>query len=223
MSAALFDPTPLAWRALPAPAGARAVRVGLVVRDFNAPVRPVEDAAVAVAAAAAEAIRLQVDAARMAGFTAGEAAATAHEALSRATQEAAALAAIATALEQSMVAARSAAMDAAQGLAALLLAALAAALPDASARLAADQAARLAAALGPLLAEGLAVRLHVAAGCGAAAVARIADPRVTVAEDPALPPGDARAAWRGGGASLSLAARQAAVAEMLASFDLQES
>lgn len=223
MSAAPFDPTPMAWRALPAPPGARAVRVGLVVRDFNAPIPPVQDAAAATAATDAEALRSRLEAARTAGFAAGEAAATAHQAQSRETLEATTLAAMATALNQSTAAARSAAMEAAQGLATLLLAALASALPDASARLAADQAARLAATLGPLLTEGLAVKLNVAAGYGDAAAARIADPRVTVAEDPTLPPGDASAVWRGGGASLSLAARQAAVTDMLACFQLQES
>ena len=49
-----------------------------------------------------------------------------------------------------------------------------------------------------------------------------AEPALTITEDPSLPPGDAAAAWRGGGATLSLAARRRAVAALLHAFDLQE-
>jgi hypothetical protein len=104
----------------------------------------------------------------------------------------------------------------------MLAAALDAALPEAAARLAPEAAARLADALRPLLESGVAVTLRVAPGCAAAAAARIGDPALAIEEDQALPPGDASAAWRGGGAAVSLAARRQAVAALLQAFDLQE-
>jgi hypothetical protein len=82
---------------------------------------------------------------------------------------------------------------------------------------------RLASELRPLLEEGVAVRLRVAPGVAAVAAARINDASLAVEEDPSLPPGDAVAAWRGGGAALSLAARRKAIAAVLAAFELQES
>ncbi len=220
MSAALFEPAPFAWRAPPVRGAARAAHGGLVVPDFDAPLPLAEDPAAELLAAAAEAARLET--VRAADFAAGEAAGAAREAQSRMARDAAVLAAMALALEQAEAAARSAAIDGSQAVATLLLAALDAALPEAAARLAPEAAARLAAVLLPLLAEGLAVTLHVAAGCGEAAAGRLADPRVKVAEDAALPPGDARATWRGGGACLSLAARRQAVADMLACFQLRK-
>ncbi|CAA9242963.1 MAG: hypothetical protein AVDCRST_MAG08-1719, partial [uncultured Acetobacteraceae bacterium] len=57
----------------------------------------------------------------------------------------------------------------------------------------------------------------------AAAAARIGDrPGLAVEEDAALAPGDARASWRGGNAKASLAARRAAVAEIMGALGLQE-
>ena len=52
--------------------------------------------------------------------------------------------------------------------------------------------------------------------------ARIGATALAITEDPDLPPGDAGAAWRGGGAALSLAARRQAIAALLQAFDLQE-
>jgi hypothetical protein len=53
-------------------------------------------------------------------------------------------------------------------------------------------------------------------------VARIGATALAITEDPDLPPGDAAAAWRGGGAALSLTARRQAIAALLQAFDLQE-
>ncbi|WP_343898162.1 hypothetical protein, partial [Craurococcus roseus] len=92
-----------------------------------------------------------------------------------------------------------------------------------AARLAPDSAAALAALLEPLLRDGVAVTLHVAGGEAAGAAARIGGrPGLAVEEDAALAPGDARASWRGGSAVSSLAARRAAVAEVLGALGLQE-
>ena len=56
-----------------------------------------------------------------------------------------------------------------------------------------------------------------------AAAARIGNrPGLAVEEDAALAPGDARASWRGGEARSSLAARRAAVAEIMGALGLQE-
>ena len=104
----------------------------------------------------------------------------------------------------------------------LLLAALDAALPAAAARLAPESAAELAAMLEPLLRDGVAVTLFVGTGEAESAAARIADARIAVEEDAALAPGDARASWRGGTAKASLAARRAAVAEIMGALGLQE-
>jgi hypothetical protein len=105
----------------------------------------------------------------------------------------------------------------------LLLTALDAALPAAAARLAPDTAAALAALVEPLLRDGVAVTLSVAGGGAEAAAARIgAKPGLAVEEDAALAPGDAKASWRGGSASSSLAARRAAVAGVLGALGLQE-
>ena len=89
--------------------------------------------------------------------------------------------------------------------------------------MASGSAAALAATLEPLLRDGVAVTLSVATGEAEAAPARIGNaPGLAVEEDAALAPGDARASWRGGGARASLAARRAAVAEILGALGLQE-
>lgn len=201
----------------------------LPVVDFDAPPPPVEAAAPdaaaagAPAAAAAEAHDAQVQAAREEGYAEGLEAGTRRAAADRSAREAAALAAIAAALEGGRDAARNAAAEAATGLARLLLAALDAALPAAAARLAPEGAALLAATMEPLLRDGVAVTLSVAPGEAEAAAARIGDrPGLAVEEDAALAPGDARASWRGGDAKSSLAARRAAVAEIMGALGLQE-
>ena len=193
--------------------------MGFDVPDFDAPPPPAGPDPAATAAAETQARHA---AAREAGFAEGEATAREAAAASLAAREAQALERIAAALADAAPRAGEAAGEAAEALAGLLLAALDAALPEAAARLAPEAAARLAAELRPLLEEGVAVTLRVAPGCAAAATARIAEPALTITEDPSLPPGDAAAAWRGGSATLSLAARRQAVAALLHAFDLQE-
>ncbi|WP_431268149.1 hypothetical protein [Dankookia sp. P2] len=189
------------------------------VPDFDAPPPAPGPAPEELAAAALEA---RLAAAREAGFAAGEATAREAEAAGLAAREAAALERIAAALAEAATRAGDAAAEAAEALAGLLLATLDAALPEAAARLAPEAAARLAAELRPLLEAGVAVTLRVAPGCAAAAAARIGETALTITEDPGLPPGDATAAWRGGGAALLLASRRQAIAALLQAFDLQE-
>jgi hypothetical protein len=200
----------------------------LPIADFDAPPSPppVPEQAVPAAVAEAEiAERLQaarVQAARDEGYAAGLEAGLRQAATDRSTREAATLEAIAGALKDGADAARQAAEESARDVARLLLAALDAALPAAAARLAPESAAGLAAMLEPLLRDGVAVTLFVGTGEVEAAAARIADARIAVEEDAALAPGDARASWRGGSAKALLAARRAAVAEIMGALGLQE-
>jgi flagellar biosynthesis/type III secretory pathway protein FliH len=201
----------------------------LPIADFDAPPAPVLEEAVPTAAAAVAeaeiAERLQaarVQAARDEGYAAGLEAGPQQAADDRSAREAAALENIAAALKEGGDTAQRAADEAARDLARLLLAALDAALPAAAARLAPESAAELAAVLEPLLRDGVAVTLFVGTGEGESAATRIADARIAVEEDAALAPGDARASWRGGTAKASLAARRAAVAEIMGALGLQE-
>ena len=220
MNSLAFQPILAAARSARNPA----TMAGFAIPDFDAPAPvaatdPAADAAVALAATLA--------AAEATGFAAGEAAAQQAAAVGHAAREAAALEAVAAALQEGSAAAAAASMEAAEALAGLLLGALDAALPEAAARLAPDAAARLATLLRPLVEEGVAVTLRVAPGLAAAVASRLAAPGlaltgIAITEDPALPPGDASAAWRGGGAALSLAARRQAVADLLDTFELTE-
>jgi hypothetical protein len=198
----------------------------LPIADFDAPSPPMQDQSAPAAVADAEiAERLQaarIEAARDEGYAAGLEAGLRQAADDRSAREAAALDAIAAALKDGGDAARQAAEEAARDVARLLLAALDAALPAAAARLAPESAAGLAATLEPLLRDGVAVTLFVGSGEAEAAAARIADARIAVEEDAALAPGDASASWRGGSAKASLAARRAAVAEIMGALGLQE-
>lgn len=195
----------------------------LEIPDFGLPpgmVRSRRAEAAAEAAAQAEAARLAaLEAARREGLAEGEAAgraaASAEHAAARATAEAAALAAAAAALARIEAAAGEVVAEAATDLARLLLAALDAALPAAALRLAPESALHLASLVRPILAHAAEVTLTVGPGLGAAVTARLADHRIVVLEDHALPPGDARAAWPGGGAVAALAERRGAVAEVL--------
>ena len=172
------------------------------------------------AAAAEAAIAARLAVARAEGATAGAETARAELEAGLRSQEMAALAAILATLEAGRADLALAAEAAATALARILLAALDAALPEAAARLMPDTVARLAEALRPLIEDGVPVTLRVAPGTAAAAAARITDPGFGIEEDAGLTPGDAAAAWRGGGANVSLAARRAAIAALLATFDL---
>ena len=212
-AAAAFHPlAALAGRGAP-PRGA-AMSGALLAPDFDAPpaigIRPDP------AAEAAAALEARLAAARAEGFAEGESAgrvaASAAARGAREAAEAAALAAIADALAGADAAARDAVAEAADALGRLLAAALGAAL--------------LAEAVRPILEHAGAVTLFVAPGMAAAAAARIAGAPVgcgiSVEEDAALAPGDARAAWRGGGAAAVLEERQRAVAAVLAALGLAE-
>jgi hypothetical protein len=105
---------------------------------------------------------------------------------------------------------------AARDLAATVFAALDAALPGIAEARAADSAATLAARLKPLLEQGFVIALRAAPHLAEAIAARLADPRISVAEDPDIPAGDLVASWQGGRAQLDLAARRAAIRSALA-------
>ena len=218
-----FEPIiPGAWRQ---PASATVTR-GLLVPDFDAPMvaeEPGPDPALLEAEARAAAL---LEAERQ-GFAAGEAAGRAAASAAREQVVAESLARIAARLEALQDEARrvseATAAECATALARLLLAALDAALPEAAARLAPESVVAFAESLRPILDQVPRLSLAVAPGLAAACAARIGDARVEVTEDPGLAPGDARAAWRGGGATLSLAARRQAVAALLAGYGLTES
>lgn len=203
---------------------------GLPIADFDAPPPPPPPAVPDEAAMAADeaeiaerALAARLRAARDEGHAEGLEAGLRQAAADRSAREAAALGAIAAALDGGREEARQAAGEAALEVARLLLAALDAALPAAAARLAPESAAALAAMLEPLLRDGVAVTLSVAGGEAEAAAARIGErPGLAVEEDAALAPGDARASWRGGDAKALLAARRAAVAEIMGALGLQE-
>lgn len=124
------------------------------------------------------------------------------------------------ALRDGAAAAREAAAEAAAGLARIAIAMMDAALPG----LAAGHAGALAAAFARRIAPALEVmpeaRLLVPPGLAAETRALLGMASITVEEDPALPPGDARAEWRGGGAALDLSARRAEIRRALDSAGL---
>jgi flagellar assembly protein FliH len=114
-----------------------------------------------------------------------------------------------------------AATAAAEALAGVLLAAMDAALPAESARQGEALIARIAGELRPALADRPEATVFVAPGFVDAIAARLPE-GPPVAGDAALPPGDARIAWRDGACVIALETRRAAVREALASagFDM---
>ncbi len=127
---------------------------------------------------------------------------------------AASLAAIAAALDAAAERGRREAAEAAEALASVLLAAMDAALPLEAARCGDVLIARVAEELRPAIADRPEATLHVAP----ALVARLAErlpEGPPLAADPAIPPGDARIAWRDGACLVALDARRAAVREAL--------
>lgn len=117
-------------------------------------------------------------------------------------------------------AARQAAEAVAQDLARLVLSMLDAALPGLAAEHGAPLAAAFARRVAPVLEAEPEARLQVAPGFGEAVRGLLGPSIITVEEDAALPPGDARAVWRGGGAALDLAARRQAIRQLLESAGL---
>lgn len=126
----------------------------------------------------------------------------------------------AEALRHSHASARDASTAVAQDLARLVLSMLDAALPG----LAADHGAPLAAAfarrVAPVLETVPEARLLVPVGLGEAVRALLGARAITVEEDAAVPPGDARATWRGGGAAFDLSTRRQAIRQLLESSGL---
>jgi hypothetical protein len=181
--------------------------------SFAAPAAPVPTDPALLLAEAMEAGRVEAHAE---GYAAGHAAAMAEVQRAEDAVIAAALTAVPAALARLSDIAGSAARAEALALGGLLLGAFDAALPAEAARATPEAAARLAARLTPLLDQEIAVTLRVAPALAEAVAAKIADPRLTVAADERLPPGDLRAEWRGGHAVFDLAARRAAIRSALA-------
>ena len=124
------------------------------------------------------------------------------------------------ALRDAQDAARAAAEEVATGLARIAVAMMDAALPGLAAENGAALAAAFARRIAPALEAMPAARLLVPPGCAEQTRALLGATTVAVEEDAALPPGDARAEWRGGGAALDLAARRREIRRVLESAGL---
>ncbi|APT56449.1 hypothetical protein RGI145_04360 [Roseomonas gilardii] len=112
---------------------------------------------------------------------------------------------------------RAEAAEQAEAFALLLLRSLDLALPLAAAREAPAMLERLLQLLGPVTEAPAGAVLRVPPVLLEQARARLDGTGLTVEADPALPPGDARISWRGGGLALVLAERRAAIREAMAS------
>jgi flagellar biosynthesis/type III secretory pathway protein FliH len=119
------------------------------------------------------------------------------------------------ALRAGHAAAAEAARNAAEDVARLALAMLDAALPGLAAQNGAALVAAFARRLRPMLESAPEARLLVAPGLVEATRALLGTATIAIEEDAALPPGDARAEWRSGGAALDLAARRQAIRGVL--------
>lgn len=166
-----------------------------------------------------ETLRAVAAAAREDGFAAGRASMT-QEVAQRAAES---LALIAKQLTASQEASAEIAAEAGRGVARVALAMLDAALPGLAAQQSAALVADFAERLRPALAFLPEAHLHIAPSLMEDVRALVGDLAVTLVPDASLAPGDARAAWQGGGAEFDLAKRRAAVAEALsaAGLDLQ--
>ena len=158
-----------------------------------------------------ETLRAVAAAAREDGFAAGRAS-MAQEAAQRATES---LAQVARILAASQQIAADMAAEASNGMAGLALAMLEAALPGLASRQGAQLIGDFAERLRPALAflPQAEIRLNPALVEEVRALA--GDLPVTLVPDAALAPGDARAAWQGGGAEFDLAARRAAIMDVM--------
>ncbi len=158
-----------------------------------------------------ETLRAVAAAAREDGFAAGRAS-MAQEAAQRATES---LAQVARILATSQQIAADMAAEASNGMAGLALAMLEAALPGLASRQGAQLIGDFAERLRPALAflPQAEIRLNPALVEEVRALA--GDLPVTLVPDAALAPGDARAAWQGGGAEFDLAARRAAIMDVM--------
>ena len=124
------------------------------------------------------------------------------------------------ALRDAQDAARAAAEEVATGLARIAVAMMDAALPGLAAENGAALAAAFARRIAPALEAMPEARLLVPPGCAAETRALLGAATLAIEEDAALPPGDARAEWRGGGAALDLAARRREIRRVLESAGL---
>lgn len=158
-----------------------------------------------------ETLRAVAAAAREDGFAAGRAS-MAQEAAQRATES---LAQVARILATSQQIAADMAAEASNGMAGLALAMLEAALPGLASRQGAQLIGDFAERLRPALAflPQAEIRLNPALVEEVRALA--GDLPVTLVPDAALAPGDARAVWQGGGAEFDLAARRAAIMDVM--------
>ena len=158
--------------------------------------------------------------AHAAGREEGHAAALRAAAEDNAALAARAAAMAAEALRQGQDAAAAAAEEVASGLARVALAMLDAALPGLAAGHAGPLAAEFARRLAPVLQTEAQARIFVAPGLAAETAALLGAEGLTIEEDAALAPGDARAEWRAGGAALDLAARRREIRRVLQSAGL---
>lgn len=158
-----------------------------------------------------ETLRAVAAAAREDGFAAGRAS-MAQEAAQRATES---LAQVARILAASQQTAADMAAEASNGMAGMAIAMLEAALPGLASRQGAQLIGDFAERLRPALAflPQAEIRLNPALVEEVRALA--GDLPVTLVPDAALAPGDARAAWQGGGAEFDLAARRAAIMDVM--------
>jgi flagellar biosynthesis/type III secretory pathway protein FliH len=158
-----------------------------------------------------ETLRAVAAAAREDGFAAGRASMM-QETAQRAAESVAQVAKILAASRQT---AADIATTASNGMAGLALAMLEAALPGLAARQGAQLIGDFAERLRPALAFLPQAEIRVNPALIEDVRALAGDLPVTLVPDPALAPGDARAVWQGGGADFDLAARRAAIMDLL--------
>lgn len=182
----------------------------------EAPPPEADDAAPDASGAEAAALAAIAEEVRAEGYAAGLAAG--RRAAEEAGQEriAAALDGLADALSQARDQATAAAREATCDLAELVLAMLDTALPGLAAERAPDLLQRLAEQLLPRLKLLPAPRFMVAPGLAQALAPILGDLDVALAEDSALPAGDARIEWQAGLLSFDHATRMAALREAFA-------
>ena len=164
-----------------------------------------------------ETLRAVAAAAREDGFAAGRASMT-QEATQRAAES---LGLIARQLAASQAASADIAAEASRGVARVALAMLDAALPGLAAQQSATLVADFAERLRPALAFLPEAHLHIAPSLMEDVRALVGDLAFTLVPDASLAPGDARAAWQGGGAEFDLAKRRTAIAEALSAAGLE--
>jgi flagellar assembly protein FliH len=198
-----FDEAPAPRRALAVPAA------GFFARDLDATEAPPEPEP--------DPLPLLLAAARREGFEEGLAQGLDDARMGEEARIAMTLQAMQATLGDARVALQAQAAETAEAIAAAALAALTAALPSLADRLGEAETLRFAAGLLPLLAEEAELTLHVAPPLLDAIAARLAaHRRLEVLADPALAPGDARLAWRGGQAERQGVAAREAIAALLA-------